>query len=113
MHRSIAVLCTIIAATGVSALTGCRGETTDNPPRQFLPDLDDQLKYKAQGESSFFADGRTMREPPANTVAFGRSVHTENVTGFTRTGRAVSADFSDRADMLKEEIGRASCRERV
>jgi mono/diheme cytochrome c family protein len=36
-----------------------------------IPDMEFQPKYKAQGESRFFADGRTMRIPPAGTVARG------------------------------------------
>ena len=75
------------------AMPGCRGETADAPPRQYFPDLDDQLKYKAQDESGFFADGRTMREPPANTVAWGRTTHTGEITGYSPSGRAVTADF--------------------
>ena len=58
-------------------LAGCRGDRTDARPRQILPDMDDQPKWKAQSETEFFAlqDGtrRTQREPDANTVAFGRS----------------------------------------
>lgn len=57
-------------------LAGCRGDRTDARPRQILPDMDDQPKWKAQSETEFFAlqDGtrRSQREPDANTVAFGR-----------------------------------------
>ncbi len=58
-------------------LAGCRGDRTDARPRQFLPDMDDQPKWKPQSETEFYAlqDGtrRTQREPDANTVAFGRA----------------------------------------
>jgi len=74
---------------GVCALVGCRGDRSNAPPRQFFPDMDDQLKYKAQQESHFFDGfhnehaahgepayyGRTMRVPPAHTVPFGRQPH--------------------------------------
>ncbi len=61
------------AVLGPAALTGCRGDRSDKPPRQFFPDLDDQPKWKPQTNSEFFADRRTMRKPPTNTVAFGRA----------------------------------------
>ena len=101
MHRFTLLLISLATLTGTLALGGCQGESAEAPPRQFLPDLDDQLKFKPQSGSEFYADGRAQRLPPANTVAFGRTSHIEDVTGFTRTGRAVSVDFADRADMLK------------
>lgn len=98
---------TLIASVMLGALAlgagGCREEIADLPPRQFLPDLDDQLKYKAQDESTFFADGRTQRVPPANTVAFGRRVVDDEVAGFTRTGRSITVDFARRAEMLRDD----------
>jgi len=93
-------LCVILAG---SALAGCRGETSDAPPRRFFPGLDDQPKFKAQDETEFFADGRTMRDPPANTVAFGRTAHTGEITGFTPAGRAISVDFAQREAMLEAD----------
>lgn len=63
----------LAAAAGASLLgAGCQGDREDKPPRQFFPDLDDQQKWKPQEKSDFFADGRTMRQPVAGTVAFGR-----------------------------------------
>jgi mono/diheme cytochrome c family protein len=58
---------------GLAPLGGCRGDRSDKPPRQFFPDMDDQPRWKPQSQSEFFADGRTMRLPPAHTVPFGRS----------------------------------------
>ncbi|GMV26492.1 MAG: quinol:cytochrome C oxidoreductase [Phycisphaerae bacterium] len=63
-----AVLACIV---GAAALTGCRGGRDDQPPRQFFPDLDDQMKWKPQEATQFFADGRTMRRPVAGSVPFG------------------------------------------
>lgn len=80
-------------ALALVALAGCRGERTDNRPRQFFPDLDDQPKYKAQSESTFFADGRSMREPVAGTVAFGEKPF---------VGRVNGVDFTQRAGYLRE-----------
>lgn len=73
MKTSIS-LTMLLAALGATALLGgCRGDREDAPPRQFFPDLDDQLKWKPQSASEFYADGRTMRPSAANTVAFGRN----------------------------------------
>ena len=54
-------------------MAGCRGERSDKPPRQFFPDMDDSPKFKPQTGTDFFADGRSMRQPVAGTVAFGYS----------------------------------------
>lgn len=67
---TLALFATI--AGGLGVLSGCRGDRSDKPPRQFFPDMDDQPKWKPQAETPFFANKRTMRETPANVVAFGR-----------------------------------------
>lgn len=54
-----------------AAMTGCRGERSDSPPRQFIPDMDDTPKFRNQSSAPFFADGRSMRPRVPNTVAFG------------------------------------------
>jgi len=61
------------AAVCASMLGGCREERFSSPPRQFFPDMDDSPKFKPQTPSQFFADGRSMRQPVAGTVAFGSS----------------------------------------
>ena len=70
-------------STGIAALAGlavvlgaggCRGERSDNPPRQFFPDMDDQPRWNPQSQSPFFADGRTMRPRVQGVVAYGRGV---------------------------------------
>ncbi|TVQ30664.1 MAG: cytochrome c [Phycisphaeraceae bacterium] len=70
-----------LAASVLAASAGCRGDRTDNPPRQYFPGLMDQPKYKAQAESRFFSDRRAMREPPSGVVAFGRAPHLEYGSG--------------------------------
>lgn len=70
----------IAALAGLAVLPGCRGERSDKPPHQFLPDMDDSPKWKPQVQSRFFADGRSMRPMVAGTVAFGRSVRPDDKT---------------------------------
>lgn len=60
------------ALSAMATISGCRGDRDAEPPRQFFPDMDDQPKWKNQGESTFFSDGRIMRPPVQNAVAFGR-----------------------------------------
>lgn len=59
-------------ACAVAALAGCRGERSDNPPRQFFPDMDDQPRLRPQYETEFFADGRSQRLPVEGTIAYAR-----------------------------------------
>lgn len=60
-------------AVAGATMAGCRGDRSDKPPRQFFPDMDDSPKFKPQTGTDFFADGRSMRQPVAGTVAFGYS----------------------------------------
>jgi len=57
------------------AVGGCRGETSVSPPIVPLRNMFDQDRYDPQQESKFFADGRTMRMPVANTVAREAVIH--------------------------------------
>lgn len=66
---TLAIAAGLFAALGAQ---GCRGDRSDKPPRQFFPDMDDQPRWKPQGETPFYANKRMMRETPANVVAFGR-----------------------------------------
>ncbi|MBS0196366.1 MAG: cytochrome c [Planctomycetes bacterium] len=93
MRLTIPALLLVAAAAG---LTGCRGDREDAPPRQFFPDLDDQLKWKPQTKSDFFADGRTMRQPVAGTVAFG-------TVGFNPTQDWAGGFASERELLLKDD----------
>lgn len=54
------------------ALSGCALRPgVDAPPLQVHPDMDHQLKFKAQSASTFFADGRSNRMPVPGTIAHG------------------------------------------
>jgi mono/diheme cytochrome c family protein len=54
----------------VVAILGFRGQTSDNRPWHVLLDMKYQPKYTSQGQSRFFADGRSNRLPPEGTVPF-------------------------------------------
>lgn len=62
----------LAGAACVAGVSGCRGDRTAKRPHLFFPDLDDQPKWKPQSQTEFFADGRTMRQPPEGSVPFGR-----------------------------------------
>jgi len=98
MNTRIVLIGAAMAALG--ALVGCRGDRTDERPRQFFPSLDDQPKFEPQAESQMFADGRTMREPPAGVVAFGRMPY--EVAGAGASGGAGAAlGYGSTADERK------------
>lgn len=91
-HAPSTIAARLLAATAAGLLAlgagGCRGERSDDPPRQFFPDMDDQPKWRPQEGSQFFADGRTMRPAVAGAVAFGRST---------------DASAADRSGFLKDD----------
>lgn len=68
-HTTILTIAGLTLAAG--ALSACRGERSDAPPRQILPDMDDSPKWKPQTASGFYSDGRAMRPRVEGTVAFG------------------------------------------
>src|SRR6185312_13382114 len=61
----------LLPVVALVALAGCRGQVSEDPPIHIMPDMDWQPKYETQGASSFFADHRAMRTPPAGTLARG------------------------------------------
>jgi hypothetical protein len=52
------------------AVLGFRGQKSGDRPWHVFLDMKYQPKYTSQGQSRFFADGRSNRHPPANTVPF-------------------------------------------
>ncbi len=68
MMRALHLMLILGVAAGALA---CRGEPSRLPPVHLNPNMDTQDKYKPYNESGFFADGRTMRTPPAAAVARG------------------------------------------
>jgi mono/diheme cytochrome c family protein len=58
-------------ALALAALTGCRGQESEQPPIHYNPNMDSQPRYDPQAESKFYEDRRTMRQPVEGTVARG------------------------------------------
>jgi len=71
------VLLVLVIASASSTIAGCRGQTSAEPPIHPLRNMFDQDRYDPQAASAFFADGRTMRAPVANTVPRERVVDPE------------------------------------
>jgi mono/diheme cytochrome c family protein len=55
----------------VSALLGCRGQTSEKTPIWIKHGMEFQPKLLPYGHSKFFPDGRNMQHPPEGTVAVG------------------------------------------
>lgn len=52
------------------AVLGFRGRTSGDRPWHFFLDMKYQAKYTSQGASKYYADGRSSRLPPTDTVPF-------------------------------------------
>ncbi len=88
------------ALAGVAALGGCRGDRSDAPPRQILPDMDDAPKFKPQVKSDFYTDGRSMRQVVPGTVPFARvSVDRDALVG---NPTWYAPFFAQRKSLLKD-----------
>lgn len=95
----------MLASAGL-ALSGCRGDRSGKPPRQFFPDMDNQPKYQAQQRSTFFTEyfdeetgerfGRTQRLPVSGTVPFGRTAHVRYNDGVISELAFGGNDYTDR-----------------
>ena len=60
----------------VVAVLGFRGQKSDARPWHFFLDMKYQPKYTSQGQSRFFADGRSNRLPPEGTIPFDGTDYT-------------------------------------
>lgn len=64
----------ILIIFGVSAVVvgalGFRGQTSSNRPWHVILDMKYQPRYGAQGQSSFFADGRASRTPVSGSIPY-------------------------------------------
>ncbi len=70
IKRSIVVV-TCAALVPPAMIYNARHEPSARPPINLVPDMDDQAKFRPQGETSLFADNRMSRSPVAGTVARG------------------------------------------
>lgn len=87
---------TLIALVAmVVSLAGFRGSHSANRPLEFLNDMDNQAKIKAQSSSNFFADGMGARRPVEGTVPMGYSLPktTAQSGGFETYGFAHGKDY--------------------
>ncbi len=69
--RILKIISTLLAMAALTFLLACRGQISDKPPIHLIPNMDNQEKYRAFGESSFFEDGRNMRPIPEGTIPRG------------------------------------------
>lgn len=71
-RRSRSVVALLLAVLAPVALHGCmRGCSSSEPPVLINFSMFNQPKYKAQAQSAFFYDGKTMRQPVTGTIARG------------------------------------------
>lgn len=70
VKRSIVVL-SCAALVPPALIYNWRHEPSTRPPVNLVPDMDDQGKFRAQGETRIFADGRMSRPAVAGSVARG------------------------------------------
>lgn len=82
-----------VALLTVLAL-GPRGRINPRRPLMLVPDMDFQPRYGPQEESRYFGDRRTMRTPPAGTVAFGGAGFS-GVQGSHQVGTNYGGYFND------------------
>ncbi len=65
------IIATLMLGVLIVIVAGVRGQRFQKPPMEFFPDMDRQLKKKAQKPSDFFADGRVARPQVPGTVPVG------------------------------------------
>ncbi len=112
-------LLTAFAVVLTVSLLGLRGRTFTQPPMDVFPEwafpgMKFQPKLTQQTESAFFADGRSDRVPPPNTVrsAYGPAGEPVRADNFLYRGKAPDGSFARgfpaavRLDMKFLERGR-------
>jgi mono/diheme cytochrome c family protein len=97
MIRLLKVLCLCLLSV---SLLGCvRGCSSSRPPIHINPNMDDQPRYDAQGESDFFYDGSAMRLPVPGTVARGQLREDTQLY----TGKDASGEFLTESPLMADE----------
>ncbi|MBK8480415.1 MAG: cytochrome c [Proteobacteria bacterium] len=92
-----------VAALLLLGLSACRGGRSSSPPVHLQQNMASQARFGAQQSNAFFADGRAMRTPPANTIAHGALRESEHLYRGTLDGKpadrlpvALTADLLQR-----------------
>lgn len=71
----------LVAGLALSALVGCRGQTSRETPIFGIRNMYDQPRYDVQEESAFFPDHRTMRPLVDGVVAHDQEVEPQIAQG--------------------------------
>jgi mono/diheme cytochrome c family protein len=94
----------------VVVILGFRGQTSDNRPWHVFLDMKYQPKYTSQGQSRFFADGRSNRLPPEGTVPFDGTdyfadsgYHTSPNADFLRGDRRYFTGIADPSKVVDDQ----------
>src|SRR5476649_2513794 len=94
-------LMTVLAVVLTVSLLGFRGHIFTHPPMDVFPEwlfpgMKYQPKLTQQTESKFFADGRSDRAAPPNTVAssYGPAGQPERSDSFLYLGKAPDGSFA-------------------
>jgi cytochrome c5 len=86
MHTRVAILLAVAASLGAPALSGCRGQASEDPPIVPIRNMYNQPRYDPQEESDFYSDGRTSRPPVPGAVAREHEVSLEIEAGLREDG---------------------------
>lgn len=93
------VKATLSVAVCAMLVASCKpGAESSKPPIHLNPNMDTQEKYRAQSESPFFEDGRTMRLPEAETVAYGTLVQDPVIS----KGKNAAGEFVTKSPSIKD-----------
>jgi len=77
----------LITALGlIAALSGCRGQTSEEAPIVPIRNMYHQPRYNIQSESDLFADKRTMRPRVEGTIGHSQSVDSRIAEGRLEDG---------------------------
>jgi len=82
----------MLLAVVIPLLFGLRGGKFSSRPLMLFFDMDFQPRYRAQGESDFFSDGRAQRQPPAGAIPFGGNDYFSDAGRVGRDERFLQAD---------------------
>lgn len=92
----------ILGAVAVVALAGLRfdhgGAPSLRPPIEIFRDMDHQPKFQPQHPSTFFADGRSARQPVAGTVPLGYALPGGYLQAGAKNGALEPAGFANQPD---------------